>query len=769
VDDDNLSRHAFRHLFQKAGFEVREAENGDEALRLVQEEPDLVVLDVNLPDINGFEVCRRIKAHPATAGIPVLHLSAVYVRTEDKTHGLEGGSDAYLTKPVEPEEVIATARALLRIRRAEEEARTAARHWQTTFDAIPDPVWLVDRTGRVERCNRAMAELFGRPGSEVIGCPYRELAEQAFGPRAQPLLANGDQPGRREVSELELAGRWFRLAVSPVLDDRGVETGTVLLLADISERKRAERDRDRLLAERTRLVEHLRLLLESTGEGIYGMGPEGRCTFVNRAAAEMFGATAEELVGGDLHALTHHSRSDGTPYPPEHCPMLAAAREGRSCRVEDEVFWRRDGASFPVEYAASPIRQGDVVRGAVITFSDRTQRNRLEEQLRQAQKMEAVGRLAGGIAHDFNNLLTAITGTASLLLATCPADDPNVELLRTIDKAAWRAADLTRQLLGFSRQSTLWLRPTDLRGVVEEVVNILRRTIDPRIAVEVMTAADLWVIQADPSHLSQVLMNLCLNACDAMHDGGRLFLLAENCVLEEGDAGRHVEARPGPFVHLQVADTGHGIPPDVMPRIFDPFFTTKEPGKGTGLGLAMVYGIVKQHKGWVECTSEVGKGARFDVYLPRAPMARPIPAFTGAGSAPGGGSETVLLVDDDAMIRHIGTTVLKRYGYRVMTAEDGLEAVQVYREHVGQINLVVLDLTMPHLSGTETLGRLREINPRVGVLLASGYYAGAPPEPTDKDVLGFLQKPYRGEDLANSVRTALDRVRKERRAAEPRK
>ena len=255
--------------------------------------------------------------------------------------------------------------------------------------------------------------------------------------------------------------------------------------------------------------------------------------------------------------------------------------------------------------------------GCVQLLSDVTPRKALEEQLRQSQKMEAVGRLAGGVAHDFNNLLTGVTGNLTLALQATPADDPRREFLLAAERAAWRAADLTRQLLGFSRQTKPHMEPIDLNRCVREAVELLRRTLDPSIEIAARYADDLWPVEADAGQINQVLMNLCLNARDAMPDGGRLELETANVRSTRRRREARPDRRPGEFVRLRVRDNGHGIPPDVLPRIFEPFFTTKEVGKGTGLGLAVVFGIVQQHRGWIECTSAVGQGTCFDVYLPR--------------------------------------------------------------------------------------------------------------------------------------------------------
>jgi CheY-like chemotaxis protein len=375
--------------------------------------------------------------------------------------------------------------------------------------------------------------------------------------------------------------------------------------------------------------------------------------------------------------------------------------------------------------------------------------------------MEAIGQLAGGVAHDFNNLLTVILGNISLLLPRVDAADPDRELLLTAEQAALRAAELTRRLLGFSRRAMLRAEPINLNHCVEETVRILRHTIDPRIRVEVKLRPDLGTVKADSAQVNQVLMNLCLNARDAMAEGGRLLLQTDHFVPDEEYLRMHLEARPGEYVRLRVRDSGYGIPPEIKPRIFEPFFTTKETGQGTGLGLAMVFGIVKQHRGWIDCESVVHEGTAFDIYLPRsarqeAGVPRAAPAAPRAVPA---GKETVLLVDDEPMIRQLGTTILERHGYAVLLASDGLEALEVYQQHCGKIDLVILDLTMPRLSGRDTFKRLVEMDPGVRVLFSSGYSAEHVATAEFSQVLGFLNKPYRAEELADKLRASLDQAR----------
>jgi two-component system cell cycle sensor histidine kinase/response regulator CckA len=301
----------------------------------------------------------------------------------------------------------------------------------------------------------------------------------------------------------------------------------------------------------------------------------------------------------------------------------------------------------------------------------------------------------------------------------------------------------------------LWLRPVNLNDSATEVVSILERTIDPRVRVALERAPDLWPVQADAGQMSQVLMNLCLNACDAMPDGGKLRLETCNQVFDGDRARASLEARPGAFVRLRVADDGVGIPSEVLSRIFDPFFTTKPQGKGTGLGLAMVYGIVRQHDGWVECRSAPGEGACFDVFLPRLTTAVESPAPPPITAVNPGRGERILLADDNDMVRALGSTLLRQHGFCVLLAVDGQEAVEVFERERGRIDLVLLDLTMPRLSGREALLRIRRMDENVPVVVSSGYSAEQLTEAEQAQVHGFLGKPFRERDLIQAVQAAL--------------
>jgi len=393
------------------------------------------------------------------------------------------------------------------------------------------------------------------------------------------------------------------------------------------------------------------------------------------------------------------------------------------------------------------------------------ERTRLEQQLLQSQKMEALGQLAGGIAHDFNNLLTVIMGNLSLARIQSDQDAKTAALLQAAEQGAHRASDLTRQLLAVGRRTFNLPRAFDLHEVVTEVVQILKRTIDPRIVIDTPTPEIVWLVHADSGQMFQALMNLCVNARDAMPDGGRLRIALEN-VTRNTHNNPAVDAAPGCFVRLSISDTGIGMEPDTCRRIFEPFFTTKEVGKGLGLGLAMVYGIVTQNKGTITVDSQLGQGSCFTIELPRhienkadAAVPAELVVENYEPSSREGTGETVLVVEDEEQIRNLARRVLEQLGYVVLEAVDGVHGLTVYQEEQQRIAAVILDLTMPKKSGLEVLATLRRLNPAVRVILSSGYSAAAQKLDLPRlGVMAFLQKPYVPNELARTLRNVLDQA-----------
>jgi PAS domain S-box-containing protein len=976
VDDSELVRDVTSSMLRGAGFEVTEAGTGAEGLRLASARPDLIVLDVHLPDIDGREICRQIKANPETASIPVLHLSGTFREVEDRVKGLELGADGYLTKPVGKAELIATVNALLRVRKVEadlgqsEGRRRAAEtmvDWSralaqslesgdvgeriveglrgllavqvatlyrlepvsgdlvsvavagdsgphegpvrmprgtgvsglavrdrqpvTTPDALADPRVTIDagQRARVEQAPfRAVLALPLLVREQVIGALavgdragrvfdegdvrlartfaaqaalalenarlYREAQErlreaEVVGDLARTLNESLDLDvvlqrlveGARELCDCDLArialregddaavfrylsgaryAGYARVRVEPgqgtggqvlrsgapfrtedwlhdprfgkeafreVAEAEGlicqlvvpIRLGTRiagLLYVD----RRAPRpftDRDeallvrladhaaiairnaRLFAARARAEDALResqqtlrAVIDAMPVMINAKDRESRYIFMNSFQARIYGITPDTAIGRTASEL------------------LDAAYGGYTEELDRKVM--ASGEALPYFEEAYPDARGTVhtwlttkvplwdaagqVRGVATIALDLSDRKQLEAELRQAQKMEAIGRLAGGVAHDFNNLLTVIAGRGELLRHRLPADSPLIRHADLILKTAERAAALTQQLLAFSRKQVLQPKLVDLAAVVHGTEKILRRLIGEDVELHTVAGAGLGVVRADPGQIEQVILNLAVNARDAMPDGGRLVLETANVTLDEAFVRQHAGARAGRYVVLSVSDTGAGMTPEVQAHLFEPFFTTKGVGKGTGLGLATVYGIVKQSGGYITVDSEPGRGARFDIYLPRIEGASP-DRDDAPTPEPRPGRETILLVEDQTEVRDLARDILHGSGYTVLEARNGAEALQLWDQHGGAVELILTDVVMPQMGGRELADRLLAARPGLRVLYMSGY--------TD-DTLGregvldparaYLPKPFSSASLLRRVRDVLD-------------
>jgi PAS domain S-box-containing protein len=542
------------------------------------------------------------------------------------------------------------------------------------------------------------------------------------------------------------------------------QVATALEVAAANEAAQSELEERRQAEAALRTSQELhRRVVETSTDAIALFDLKGRVLFASPASRTILGYGASELVGRRFADLVHPDDVEGA------AEVIGAAVAGEGSRAYTARIRHRSGHWVSLEgipaaihdEAGAPQMVLGVARDVTERLAAEEERRSLEDQLRQAQKMEAVGRLAGGIAHDFNNLLTAIGGYGQLALASLSGDEPRVRRqLEELLRAADRAAALTRQLLAFSRKQVLQPRVLDLNAVVGEVESMLARVIGADVELVTALDADLGRTHADPSQIEQVVVNLAVNARDAMPHGGRLLIETANAEFGDDFTARHVGSRPGSYVSLTVADTGRGMDAETVSRVFEPFFTTKELGAGTGLGLSSVYGIVKQSNGYVAVDSEPGRGTVITVYLPRVPAiadveagARPRPVQADAR----GGSETVLVVEDEEIVRSLVREMLEGLGYAVLDARDGEEALAVIERETPGIDLVISDLVMPRVSGQELARRVAELRPDTAVLLISGYAgdttaADGPLEPG----AAFLEKPFTGRELAEKVRGLLD-------------
>ncbi len=504
-----------------------------------------------------------------------------------------------------------------------------------------------------------------------------------------------------------------------------------------------------------------RLLADNTLDVIWQTDLDVRFTYVNPSIFQMTGYTPEEFIGTRIqdhcdedNLMKISQIAAGEMSKPVDCPGTTF----------EAVLLRKDGSPVSIEaHGKAVFDKNGLPIGFQGVSRDITERKMAEEeqehlqaQLLQAQKMEAIATLAGGIAHDFNNLLQVVLGYSDMMLFNKKPSDPAYNGLHAIRQAGRDGGELAKSILAFSRRLEPNARPVNLNNVIKRVEKMLERTVTKMIRIEILLTDNLMTVNADPGQMEQILLNLAVNAQHAMPDGGRLTIETANVTLDEDYSRTHLDVEPGKCVLFTVSDTGHGMDKEVVEHIFEPFYTTKGPGEGTGLGLAMVFGIVKSHKGHITCYSEPGTGTTFRIYLPT--MVQEIePDVAVTQQMPAFGTETILLVDDEKSIRKMGEEMLRMVGYSVLTAANGKEALEVYRSNQDRIALVLLDLIMPEMGGKQCLEEILKINPKTRVLIASGF---APNRQT-KEALeigarGFVGKPYNVKGMLQSVREVLD-------------
>jgi len=603
--------------------------------------------------------------------------------------------------------------------------------------------------GVITSWNRGAERIFGYRAHEILGKPITLLVPPELMAEEISILnriRKGDRVDHYETHRVRKDGSRIEisLTVSPILDAEGRIVGASKIAHDVTKLRAAE-------ASMERAQDRLRALSDANLIGIFAADFDGRILEANAIFLKMVGYTEEDLSSGKVRwdVMT----------PPEYQETDRRAAEqlkstGQMAPYEKEYI-RKDGSKVPVLVGVAPMKN---TAESVIAFAiDLGERKRLEEQLRQSQRMEVVGRLAGGVAHDFNNLLTPILGYSEIILSRLAPDDSLREELQEIQKAGERAAGLTRQLLAFSRKQVLQPKVVDLNGLISDASKLLRRLIGEDVTLALELAPKLRRTKVDPGQVEQVLMNLAVNARDAMPRGGKLTVETANVDLGDDYAKTHAEVTPGPHVLLAVSDTGVGMDKKTMARLFEPFFTTKEQGKGTGLGLATVHGIIKQSRGHIWVYSEVGRGTTFKIYLPEEREG----VFVAEGKAPDRrsdrGTETILIVEDDESLRVFAAKALTMRGYTVLEAKHGENALLVSKTHQGGIDLLLTDVVMPGMSGREAARQLLTSRPRMKVLYMSGYTENAIVHHgvLDEGTV-LLEKPFTPESLARQVRALLD-------------
>jgi PAS domain S-box-containing protein len=621
--------------------------------------------------------------------------------------------------------------------------RESEEKYRTLVERANDGL-IIFQEGIAKYANTRMAEIFGYKNEEIIGISFTDFIAPDERPKLMELyqkrVKGEDVPEIYELKGIRKDGRIIDIETNSGTITYNGQPATQSFIRDITERKQA----DDALRESE---ERYRRLVEHTFDGII-IHADGKIRFINNTGAKVLGAKkSKQIIGKHLFDILHPDYHEIATDRIKAVKPEFKYSEVKLVRLDGEII-DAEVMGLEITYDGKPAIQA--------VFRNIAERKLLEEQLSQAQKMEAVGTLAGGIAHDFNNLLAAILGYAELIKQSLPDGDKLRRYAVAVEKSAGDAASLTSQLLGFARKGKFEIKPVNINQTINNTEEILNRSLNKLVSIDTRLQENLWLTGGDPSQLQQIFINLGINAGDAMPGGGRLTYTTNNIVADEPFVADKAGMAPGNYVHINVTDTGEGIPRENLSRIFEPFYTTKEMGRGTGLGLASVYGTVDSHNGHIFVTSESGKGTAFDIYLP-AIEEDAIPEETHPKVEAGAGNETILVVDDEESIRELATEMLSSLGYRVLIAADGLRAAKVYKEHMNDIDVVLLDMSMPEMDGRRTFRKLRQINPEVRVVLSSGFGRDRKIEDAlAEGILGFVKKPYRIAELSAALRRVID-------------
>ncbi|RJR36063.1 MAG: response regulator [Deltaproteobacteria bacterium] len=760
LEDDIADANLVQAILEDEGLACRvtRVQTGERfTAELRQGKYDLILADYRLPGYNGMSALRLVQE--IGIEIPFIFVSGT-MGEEAAIEGLREGATDYVLKQKLARLAPAVKRALLEVenrrerQRAERSLAVQFQFLQLLMDTIPSPIFYKDVNGVYLGCNQALAEFLGRPKEEIIGKTVfdtypQELAEKYY-QMDQALFQNpGPQIYESPMVRADGAIRDFIYTKATFIDVSGKVAGLIGVMTDITERKRAE-------AALIRAKEEWELTFNSVPHLIAILDPQHRIIRINQTMAAKLGIAPEEAVGRKCHELVHK-----TNFPHQLCPhaqVLADSREHT-----EEILEENLGGYFLVN--ASPLRNGQGnLLGSVHIARDITEhkqaqeaKQKLEAQLRQAQKMEAIGTLAGGIAHDFNNILSAIIGYGEMIQMFHQSENPEVR--RDVDeilKAAFRAKDLVQQILTFSRRVDQNRKPIPLQMIIKESVKFLRASLPSTIEISQFLDPHVGPVLADPTQMQQVVMNLCTNAAHAMREkGGVLEVGLGQVVVDAGSGEELLKLTPGPYALITVKDTGHGISPVFLERIFDPYFSTKEMGEGTGLGLSVVEGIIQSHGGAVRVESQLNVGTVFHVFIPMVersetslPTETPGPIPTGHGR--------VLFVDDEPALADLGQEVLRNLGYEVEALTSSMAALERFLQHPRKYDLAILDLTMPQITGVELARKLLQSRPNLPIILSSGFADKIHQEDLmEMGIREFISKPWNVHILAETIKKAL--------------
>ena len=696
AEDEPVQAMKLQFILEQAGYRTSVVGNGAEALQaMAGMRPALLITDVNMPVMDGWELCRRIRHSDELAETPIIILTSLSDPT-DILNGLAVGADSFATKPYETEAIKSRIKHVL----------AGGRHPRTNDESIS-----VGYRGHQYAITASRFQMLG-----FFMATYEMLARREF-----ELMS----------AQEELSGMNANL-------EQLVQERTAALTEQIAERERAEvRVRDQAT------------LLDKAQEGIVQSTLQGEITFWNRSAQRMLGWTPDEASAKGVHTIFFGA--DPAAGELAFARTLAAGEWGGEIRPS-----AKSGADVVVQSSWTLVRDdAGTPRSVLMINSDITEKKKLEHQMLRTQRMESIGTLAGGIAHDLNNVLSPILLSMELLKKDIRTEQ-GASTLGIIEESARRAANMVKQVLTFARGvegERLLIHPSQ---VTREIVKMAQQSFPPGVRITADVPKTLGYITGDPTQLHQVLLNICVNARDAMPQGGTITIEGSEVTVDRQFASMAPEANPGEYILFSVRDTGSGIPPELLERIFDPFFTTKEVGKGTGLGLSTVLAIVRSHGGFVHVRSEVGKGTEFQVFFPKSGMEGAPEGEQACAAAVAGNGELVLVVDDEHLVREVTKLTLEGNGYNVITANDGAEALALCADHRDDLRLVLTDVVMPHLDGAAMIRALQHLNPSLKVLATSGHAESQGRiDAVSETSVPFILKPFTTETLLSKVHELL--------------
>ncbi len=727
------------YLRVESGMELRAA--------LEKQEWDVVLSDFAMPHFSGIEALEIVRKK--SKYIPFIFVSGM-IGEDRAAEAMRDGANDYVLKDnlkrLGPsiERELRDVQLRIESEKAGQELHASEERNRTLIESAPVAILSVDMKGTITSVNPWCEKITGQAAEELVGARFLSLVHphDATGAAVwfQEALENGDSPIREFRLQTKSGDvRYVQTKVVSLIESENL-AGMVGFAADITERKRAEE-----------AVSHLAAIVKSSSDAIIGMDLTGNVTSWNVGAEKMYGYTAKETMGKPIEMLSPPDRQ-------EESSLLRARVLGGEEVIRTETMHVRKGArSIDASLTLSPIiGDAGAISGISTIARDITEQKAMDAQFRRTQRMETLGSLASGIAHDLNNVLTPITLGLETLQRKYADDEKTIRLLAMLESAINRGTGVVKQILTFARGSEVKRAPLELAAVVEDMKRIIEDTFPKSITATVDVRPGNWLILGDKTQIQQVLMNLCVNARDAMPKGGRLTISVKSVVIDENYAKMSNGVKPGDYVMLQVSDTGTGIRKENLEKLFEPFFTTKESGMGTGLGLSIVQGIVKGHGGFIEVESELNKRTTFKIYLPLA-LSQDAPHQIEFDMKPRlGHGESIIIVDDEAAIREITKSTLESYRYNVLVAEDGSEAVALFARHSDQVVLVLTDLIMPIMDGVATIHALRRLNPNLKIIATTAHPDGDQHAGIDGNVNAVLKKPYTAATLMNCITQVLE-------------